>query len=221
MAVGSLRGPIRAAFWISPDGRDWRRVADAGAFAGARATSIAAAADGSTLVALGIAGDATTATGAVAWRSTDGGTWQRVAGEEALAGIVLHSIAAGPDGFVAVGSDLAATRAVAIRSADGMAWARTPDAPALANFGLKIEMRDIAWTGSSYVAGGHLLFGTQYPSAVIWTSGTGEAWTREADVPAFAQGKVQGVVAGGPGLVAVGSFGSPDISIPTVWVRTP
>ena len=77
------------------------------------------------------------------------------------------------------------------------------------------------WTGSGYLAGGHFLFGTQYPSGAIWTSDDGLRWSRAPDVPALSQGKIQGVAAGGPGLVAVGSFGSPDFSIPTVWISPP
>jgi hypothetical protein len=219
--TGSLVGPIRAAFWISADGRDWRRVADERAFADSRVAGLATTAEGAALVAVGAAGDAKTATGAVAWRSTDGDTWERAPDAATLRGAVMHSVAAGQGRLVAVGSDLAATRAVVWESADGLTWTQAPDDPTLDNFGLKIEMRDVSWTGSGYLAGGHRLFGTQYPSAVIWTSSDGRTWTRAADVPVLSQGKVQGVSAGGPGLVAVGSIGSPDFSIPTVWVSPP
>jgi hypothetical protein len=71
---------------------------------------------------------------------------------------------------------------------------------------------------AGYVAGGHLLFGTQYPAAVVWTSPDGLVWTRANEPASFSQGKIQGIAAGGLRVVAVGSFGSPDFSIPTVWV---
>jgi hypothetical protein len=45
-------------------------------------------------------------------------------------------------------------------SADGRTWTRAPDPPSLANFGLPIEMRDVTLAGSTYIAVGHLLFGT-------------------------------------------------------------
>nr|MBA2700577.1 exo-alpha-sialidase [Chloroflexota bacterium] len=205
-------------FWTSADGQDWRRVPDGSTFANAKVADLARTADGTALVAVGLTGDAKAATGAVSWRSTDGQTWQRSPGTAALQDAVINAITAGPDGLVAVGSDLVSKRAVAWRSIDGRAWEQAPDAPSLDNFGLKIEMRDVASTGTGYLAGGHLLFGTQYPSAVTWTSHDGRRWTRAEDVPAFSQGKIQAVLAGGPGLVAAGSFGSPDFSIPTVWV---
>lgn len=219
--TGSLVGPVRAAFWTSPDGRDWRRIADSTAFLDARVAGVATTADGAALVAVGASGDAKAATGAAAWRSDDGETWRRAADSTSLHGAVMNSVAAGSDMLVAVGSDLAAVRAVTWESADGLTWTQAPDAAALDNFGLKIEIRDVSKTGSGYVAGGHYLFGTQFPSAAVWTSDDGRSWTRAADVPAFSQGKIQGVAAGGPGLVAVGSFGSPDFSIPTVWVSPP
>ncbi len=193
--VGSLVGPIRAAFWTSRDGETWTRVADDAGFAATRVTGLAVAPDGSRLVAVGAAGDAKAATGSVAWQSLDGETWQRAADGPVFAGTLMNAVTAGDDGFVAVGSSVAADRAAAWRSADGLTWTASEDALALDNFGLKIEMRDVAWTGSTYLAGGHFLFGSQ--------------------------GKIQGVAAGGPGLLAVGSYGSPDFSIPTVWISPP
>jgi hypothetical protein len=219
--LGSLVGPIRAAFWTSPDAETWDRVADDAAFADARVTGLAAAPDGSRLVAVGGVGDSQALTGAVAWQSIDGTTWQRTADTPKLRGTVMNAVTWGSGGFVAVGSDVASVRAVAWTSADGTTWTEAPDDPGLDNFGLKIEIRDVTATESGYLAGGHFLFGTQYPSAAIWTSPDGVAWTRVPDAPGFSQGKVQGVVAGGPGLVAVGSFGSPDVSVPTVWISPP
>jgi hypothetical protein len=219
--VGSLVGPIRAAFWTSPDGGAWTRAPDDATFADARVSGITAARDGSRLVAVGAAGDARAASGAAAWQSRDGMSWQRAGENPDLNGAVMNSVTAGENAFVAVGSDLRSVRAVTWRSADGLTWTQAPDDPDLDNFGLKIEMRDVSWTGSGYLAGGHFLFGTQFPSAAIWTSQDGVTWSRAPDAIAFSQGKIQGVSSGGPGLVAVGSFGSPDFSIPTAWVSPP
>jgi hypothetical protein len=214
--VGSLVGPIRAAFWVSGDGRTWRRIADSPEFADSRVADLTVR-DGS-LVAVGAAGDAKRSTGAVTWRSTDPDHWERSATEDPLDGTVMNSVTAGPGGIVAVGSDIDAKHAVAWHSADGLTWTQAPEATSLENHGLRIEMRSVAWTAAGYVAGGHLLFGTQYPAAVVWTSLDGLAWSRANEPASFSQGKIQGIAAGGPGVVAVGSFGSPDFSIPTVWV---
>jgi hypothetical protein len=97
-------------------------------------------------------------------------------------------------------------------------WTRAPDAPALENFGLKIRMSDVARVDDQLIAGGHILFGTQYPSAAIWHSTDGVSWDRAPDTPALGDGEIAGVVAGGPGAVAVGAVGSPDFFIPTAWL---
>jgi hypothetical protein len=215
--VGSLVGPIRAAFWVSDDGRRWHRVADSESFAGSRAADLALT-DAGVLVAVGAAGDAKRSTGAVSWRATDPEHWERSAADPSLKGAVMQSVTVGPSGIVAVGNDVTSRKAVAWRSDDGTTWTRAPDAKSLDNFGHAVEMRAVAWTDAGYAAGGHRLFGTQYPSAVVWTSPDGLAWTRAPEPPSFSQGKIQGIAAGGPGVVAVGSFGSPDFSVPTVWV---
>ena len=147
--IGGLVGANRAAFWrVGADGA-WQRVADGPVFDNSRVTDLAALPDGS-LVAVGVAGDAKTATGAVVWVSPDGRSWTRT-GDAALDGAVMLGVASGPAGLVAVGADLASTSAVAWTSPDGHAWMPRPGAPVLDNFGLKIEMRDVAWTpaGSS------------------------------------------------------------------------
>jgi hypothetical protein len=220
--VGTLAGPIRAAFWTSPDGTSWQRVPDGPAFEGARVTGLAVAGDGSGLVAVGVSGDAQHVTDAVAWRSADGTSWTRSADSPSMHDVLMNAVtAAGADGFVAVGTDVRSVRAVSWTSADGDSWEQAPDAPALDNFGLKVEMRDVTTADVGFVAGGHVLFGTQFPAAALWTSDDGVTWTRALDSPALSDGRVEGVVAARPQLVAVGSIGSPDFSIPTVWLSPP
>ena len=219
--LGSIAGPIRAAFWTSADGRTWQRAADAPGFADARVAGLSVTAAGGRLVAVGAAGDAKTTTGAAAWTSDDGRTWQRVADGPKLAAGVMNAVAAGPSGLVAAGSDGDSVLAMAWTSADGRTWTPVPKTTSLDNFGLKIEMRDVTYASDRYVAVGHLLFGQQFSTAVIWTSPDGITWTRANEPASFGQGKIYGVSAGGPGLVAVGTFGAPDFFVPRVWVSPP
>jgi hypothetical protein len=219
--VGTLAGPIRAAFWTSANGETWDRVADDESFEGTRVTGLAISPDGSRIVAVGAVGDAQHLTDATTWQSGDGLSWHRASDEPALHDGLMNSVTAGPDGFVAVGSDVRSVRAIAWSTSDGLTWAQAPDAPALDNFGLKVEMRDVTWTGEGFLAGGHYLFGTQFPAGALWTSPDGIAWARAPDAAALSQGKIQGVSSGDGRLVAVGSFGSPDFSIPSVWLSPP
>jgi hypothetical protein len=96
-----------------------------------------------------------------------------------------------------------------------------PDAPSLGNFGLGIEMHDVAWDGTRLVAAGHRLFGTQYPTGLVWVSTDGLAWDRATESAVLSQGKIDGVTAVAGGFAAVGTFGAPDAAIPTVWLSPP
>jgi len=219
--MGSLAGPIEARFWWSPDGRSWRLATLDGPPAGTRAAAVEAVPGGG-FVAVGATGDARTADGSAAWTSPDGRTWTRVAGQAALRqGVMRKLTAAGGLGLVAVGNSADSTRAVAWRSTDGTDWTVAPDAPSLDNFGLGIEMHDVAWDGMRLVAVGHRLFGTQYPTGVVWVSTDATTWDRATESAALSQGKVDGVAAVGGGFAAVGTFGAPDAAIPTVWLSPP
>jgi hypothetical protein len=218
--LGSLAGPIEARFWWSPDGRDWTLVGTDADVEASRAVAIVAAPDGG-LVAVGATGDAKNADGSAAWTSPDGQSWTRVSSDALRDGVVRGITAAPGVGFLAVGSDASSTRAMVWRSPDGRTWEVAPDAASLDNFGLKIEMDDVAWDGTRFLAGGHRLFGTQFPTGLLWVSSDGLSWERANESAALSQGRISGVTAGGPGLVAVGTYGSPDFAIPTVWLSPP
>ncbi|MGH2406987.1 MAG: WD40/YVTN/BNR-like repeat-containing protein [Candidatus Limnocylindrales bacterium] len=215
--LGTYAGPLRAAFWTSPDGIAWQRVGDAGEFTDGRVNALTKL--GTRLVAVGGTGTYNARTGGTAWTSDDGGaSWSRSPSSPDLQAGVLWGVAPGGPGLVAVGSDPDDRKAMVWTSTDGVAWTRVPDAPALVNHGLKIRMQDVAKVGAELIAGGHLLFGTQYPSGAIWHSTDGVSWERAPDTAALGDGEIGGVVAGGPGAVAVGAVGSPDFFIPTVWL---
>ncbi len=222
-AVG-YEGPsvsvARPAFWFSTDGIQWERLATPPGAAAGRADAVAAG-EG-TVVAVGTAGTTERPTGGLAWTSRDGRAWTPVDGAQPFEAGKVHGVSPGRDGFVAVGADLENKKAIVWRStADGRTWTRAPDAPSLDNYGLPIELRDVTLAGSTYIGVGHLLFGTQYSSGVIWSSPDGETWTRAPDSPMFQQAKVVAVVGDARRAVAVGSYGAPDFFIPTIWVSPP
>jgi hypothetical protein len=218
--LGSLAGPIEARFWWSADGLDWTLVGQGADVGGSRPDAVVAAPGGG-FVAVGATGDAKDADGSAAWTSTDGTAWLRVTDDVLRTGVMRAVTAAPGVGLVAVGNNAVSSQAMSWRSPDGRAWEVAPDAPSLDNFGLKIEMRDVAWDGQRFLAGGHRLFGTQFPTGLLWISTDGLVWERATESAALSQGRITGVVAGGPGLVAVGTFGSPDFAIPTVWLSPP
>lgn len=216
--AGGLGAETRATFWSSPDGIDWTQAPDGPDAAAARVEALAGGPG--RWVAVGIAVNGTSITGGAVWTSMDGSTWRRAPSHEAAFG-PIHGVTHGSDGFLAVGTNLAGTKAVVWRSPDGISWRAAPDADALDNYGLQIEMRDVAAVGDGYVAVGHLLFGTQFPSGVIWWSTDGVSWTRAPDAPMFQQARILAVVGSRASAVAVGTFGSPDFAIPTIWISPP
>jgi hypothetical protein len=208
----------RAIFWASADGRTWVRVPDAPAFAGARVEGLAAR--NGQVVAVGTVYDGADPSAAVAWRSEDGGAWTRSAGDD-LGGGSMHAVAASDAGFVAVGTDVAGHRAVTWSSQDGLDWTAAPDATSLDNYGLQIEMRDVVRLDDRDIAVGHLVFGTQYPTGLVWQSTDGRTWTRAPNAPVLEQVKFAAVIAGAGSLIAVGDWGAPDAVVPTILLSPP
>lgn len=212
---GGIVHPLTAAFWISKDAETWQRLPDQPDFGDGRIEDLAVGRQG--VVAVGYEGEYRQAREGAIWTSAEGLAWQRVT-DPSLADGHVRGVTAYDDGFVAVGSRLDDRAARAWLSEDGRTWVAAPDDPALDNLGSKILMQDVTAIGDQLIAGGHLLAGTQYPTAVMWRSADGLTWQRAPDVPAFGQGLVEGIASGGPGVVAVGTYGSPDLFIPTVWI---
>jgi hypothetical protein len=213
---GGIVHDLRAAFWRSTDGRTWQRVPDQPDFAKGRVEDLAMTPQG--VVAVGSLGTYGQSEAGAVWRSTDGETWRREPTDGTFAGAVLRGVTAFGNGIVAVGSTDDDRAARSWVSEDGRSWTPSPADPAIDNHGLKILMRDVAVVDGQLIAGGHMLIGTQYSSAMLWRSTDGLRWERARDVPAFAGGIVEGLASGGPGVVAVGSYGAPDLFIPTVWL---
>jgi len=120
-------------------------------------------------------------------------------------------------GLVAVGSDVDEREALAWHSTDGSTWQAAPREDSRLYNGEKIRMTDVMAVRGGLVAVGNYV-GVQYGTATSWISKDGLTWRRAADYAALGQGEMLAVGRGGPGLVAVGSFGAPDNYIPTIWL---
>jgi hypothetical protein len=60
--------------------------------------------------------------------------------------------------------------------------------------------------------------GLQRGTAISWVSVDGISWQQARSAPVQEQGEFYAITPGGPGAVAVGSFGAPDSYVPTVWL---
>jgi hypothetical protein len=59
--------------------------------------------------------------------------------------------------------------------------------------------------------------GLQRGTAISWVSRDGIHWEQARSAPVQQQGEFYAVTPGGPGVIAVGSFGAPDSYVPTIW----
>jgi len=231
VGIASSDRDTDAAVWTSPDGLTWTRVPHDETVLGGPGTQFMASVvvGGPGLVAVGYdsSGDGQNA---AVWTSPDGLTWTRVPHDEAtFAYAEMSSVAAGGPGLVAVGTDYMGGDlggAAVWTSPDGLTWTRVPhDETVFGGPGTQFM--------ASVVVGGPGLVAVGFDEsdgdndAAVWTSPDGLTWTRvphDKEVFGGPDNQVMvSVVAGGPGLVAVGSDGASygGDSDAAVWHWTP
>jgi hypothetical protein len=78
-------------------------------------------------------------------------------------------------------------------------------------------MTDVAAIGESLIAVGDFQSG-QRGTATSWVSLDGIHWDRARTAPVQEQVELYAIASGGPGAIAVGSFGAPDSYVPTIFL---
>jgi hypothetical protein len=215
-SVGPELFDRHARFWFSLDGSVWRSIPDDPvAFANAEVRAITRFRDG--FVAVGVVGTAQHPTGAVAWTSPDYATWTRVDDPSFVDGIAVAVVPAPFGGLVAVGSDVARHEAAAWTSPDGRHWTRAPNEASREHSGGFAWMTDVVAIGDVVIGIGEYQ-GLQRGTAISWVSRDGFHWEQAHSGPVQEQGEFYAVTPGGPGVIAVGSFGAPDSYVPTIWL---
>jgi hypothetical protein len=215
-SVGPELFDRHARFWTSADGTDWKSVADDPvAFANAEVRAITTLGDG--FVAVGVVGTAQHPSGAVAWTSPDYATWTRVDDPSFVDGIAVAVVPAPFGGLVVVGSDVARHEATAWTSPDGRHWTRAPNEASREHSGGFAWMTDVVAIGDTVIGIGDYQ-GLQRGTAISWVSRDGIHWEQARSAPVQQQGEFYAITPGGPGAIAVGSFGAPDSYVPTIWL---
>ena len=225
--------PIATKPPVDVSSLNWSRVArDDAAFGGEGDQSMKSVTSGGPgLVAVG-EDDSGGDPDAAVWTSTDGITWSRVPHDEAVFGgegdqSVSSLIAAGP-GLVAVGSDGTTLRgrnidAAVWTSIDGITWSRVPHEDAVFGGDGDQVINSVVVGGPGLVAVGSETIRFDVDAAV-WTSSDGVTWSRVPHDEAVFGGRrdevMLSVIAGGPGLVAVGSVGKGGDHDAIVWTST-
>ncbi len=213
---------IQPWVWLSPDGIEWEQVWEGEAYDYSAATGItcfealAEGADGR-VVGVGTVNDQGDLVGAI-WTSTDGRNWQRVDRDsEAFApttdsDISMLDVAAGPGGFVAVGSD-GGTEVAIWHSPDGLSWARVDTAGQPFEYIGTLSAVDAIGTG--WIAAGPDGFADMTGGTVtLWTSPDGLNWDR---VHSIDPGYAASVVATESGIAVGGAIFGTENSHAAVW----
>ena len=236
---------------LSASAFTWSRVPyDEAVFGGSGAQSMSSVTVGGPgLVAVGSSWDGEEDRNvgvAVVWTSPDGVVWSRVPHDEAVFGgsgaQSMSSVTVGGPGLVAVGSsweeDRTDVAAAVWTSPDGVNWSRVPHNKEIFGGAGFQNMQSVTVGGPGLVAVGSEDGGLE-PGAAVWTSVDGITWSRvphnkeifggedsrQMQTDGAGRKAMNGVTAGGPGLVAVGSDGfdaavwtSPD---GVTWSRVP
>ncbi len=183
-------------------------------------TAFGVASGGSSVVAVG---HDSLVDAAAVWWSTDGVTWERAVHMEGMFGGAdsqyMEDVCAGPGNMVAVGyTGTAGNYDAAVWTGGGPIWKRVEHDPAVFGGADVQRMIDVAAAGPGVVAVGYDGSGGDNDAAV-WVSDWGSKWTRVTHVEAVFGGssdqRMNGVAAGGPGVVAVGH--DHDVNAAAVW----
>jgi hypothetical protein len=215
VAAGYRDDPLHAkasgAVWRSTDGLAWHLDEASTIFNDGRIWGVAATED--VLVAVGTTGDPNYGP-AAAWSWTTAGGWQSAQIMPSSAG-AMRAVAAGPNGFVAVGLNGHDDGALVWTSPNGRVWTAVADQPSL-HYASAVRMQSVVATSTGFVAGGWRSDAGN-GSAVAWTSADGLTWTQMPWQPSLSGGEMTGVAATGGTIVAVGRTGYPDNNQATIW----
>lgn len=198
-----------AAVWTWRDGIAWRRSQDVPDAADSTIDDVTLGPAGVVAV-----GSVTTDDGLLpaVWTSADGLTWESVHDPDLAAG-EMAAVAAGPDGYVALGTDIATSDAnVVWTSADGRDWSGPQMAEA---FGAQPSVSDVVRLAETYLA-----FGAHDEQAALWISEEGVEWETAPDFPIVPTGVITAAAHSTTRTVAVGADYGADEPLAFAWSST-
>ena len=146
-----------------------------------------------------------------AWVSTDLRHWKKAPAQVALAGAEFEGLAAGPNGFVAIGFD-AGGQAV-WTSPDGLRWTAVTDD--------HVFPADYTHpTGILHTSRGFVMVGSINQEAAAWTSVDGRTWTVHSPLAGGSGVVLSGIGEGLAALVSLG-MGGPAVEVAPGDFRAP
>jgi len=218
---------IQPTVWLSPDGIQWERVWQGEAYDFTSAPVITHSESGFQSLAANNEGRVVGVGSAVngrgdfvgaIWTSTDGRDWERIDKDSEMFAsttdsyVAIQDVAAGPGGFVAVGSD-GGTEVAIWHSPDGLSWARVDLTGQPFEYIGTLGAVDALGTG--WVIAGPQWYGDPGGGTVtLWTSPDGLNWDR---VHSIDPGYALSVVTTESGIAVGGAIFGTDDSHAAVW----
>jgi len=218
---------IQPTVWLSPDGIQWERVWQGEAYDFTSAPVITHSESGFQSLAANNEGRVVGVGSAVngrgdfvgaIWTSTDGRDWERIDKDSEMFAsttdsyVAIQDVAAGPGGFVAVGSD-GGTEVAIWHSPDGLTWTRANTGGQPFEYIGTLSAVDSLGAGW-VIAGPDGFSGSVGGTVTLWTSPDGLTWDR---VKSIDPGYASSVVTTESGIAVGGAiFGTDDFHA-AVW----
>ena len=183
-------------------------MTDMSAFAAGQVGDAIAAGPG--FMVVGYVARAENGVDAAVWSSADGRTWAKGPAQQSFANTLMTDVTARPGGFSAGGAACPPTgggECVGINlwtSSDGVAWAEARLSPSGEAECCLLVALTAGGPGVVGMASDVSDVSSGPKDAVSLTSADGSTWVAHRRAPAFVDADATSVVAGGPGLVAVG-----------------
>jgi hypothetical protein len=201
--VGTTDDEAASAVWRSADGQAWQRIV----LPDSADVALQAITDGPNgLAAVGFSYGSEDPVPA-GWHSRDGLAWQPISGD--MGAGEMRVVAAGGDGYLALGSDPVTGEVLGWTSADGIAW----------SIGSPVSGIDGGTTlnGLSAVTDGYLAYGSATSAeAAVWHSIDGVAWQAIA-LPNGSDSTVNEIAVSSGLYVAVGARTDDELAQSMAW----
>jgi hypothetical protein len=201
VAFGDRTDTDSKVIWTSPDGIDWLAATNASGLQVARGFQAVAAFDGRAIAFVGVEGDAG---GPVeVWGTTGRAEWQHLAQLSDKVDAYVWRAAAGPRGWVALGSPGGGQTGSAWYSADGETWELAPTGPDVSAAIIGVDAGFVA-TGAVGSLRDETCGDQRDYHGHTWTSADGRSWQRMPPTADFEWASIAAMLDVGPNLVGIG-----------------
>ncbi len=189
--------------WTSVDGVDWLAATNETGLRVARGLQAVAALDGRAIAFVGGEGEEEAYGPLEVWETTGRAEWERTGTLRDANQDRVGELAAGPRGWVALGSSTSHDGPVAWYSADGETWELAPTGPDVSTAIIGVDAGFVA-TGAVGSLRDETCGDQRDYHGHTWTSADGRSWQRMPPTADFEWASIAAMLDVGPNLVGIG-----------------